>query len=62
MTSDQKIIAAAGSVQKAMKVRYTAKTHTSGGQRGGVSRSEDGRLDVRFSALALPIFLVSFWQ
>jgi pimeloyl-ACP methyl ester carboxylesterase len=40
-----------------MKVRYIAKTHTSGGRRGGVSRSEDGRLDVKFSVLALPIFV-----
>jgi len=31
-------------------VRYTAKTHTSGGRRGGVSRSDDGRLEVKFSA------------
>jgi osmotically inducible protein OsmC len=32
-------------------VRYTAKTHTSGGRRGGVSHSDDGRLDV--SAMGL---------
>ena len=31
-------------------MRYTAKTHTSGGRRGGVSSSDDGRLDVKFSA------------
>jgi osmotically inducible protein OsmC len=36
------------------KVRYTAKTHTSGGRRGGVSRSDDGRLDVKFSAPGVP--------
>jgi Ohr subfamily peroxiredoxin len=54
MTSDQKAIAAAGSVQEAMKVRYTAKTHTSGGRRGGISRSDDGRLDVTFSAPGVP--------
>jgi len=58
MTSDQKTLAAAGSVQEAMKVRYTAKTHASGGRRGSVSRREDGRFDVKFSALALPIFVV----
>jgi len=46
----QETDAVAGSTQKAMKVRYTAKTHTSGGRRGGVSRSDDGRLYVRFSA------------
>jgi osmotically inducible protein OsmC len=40
----------AGSTQEAPKVKYTARTHTSGGRRGGVSRSDDGRLDVGFSA------------
>ena len=35
-------------------MRYTAKTHTSGGRRGGVSRSDDGRLDVKFSAPGVP--------
>src|SRR5882724_6233269 len=54
MTSDQKTIAAAGSTQEVMKVKYTAKTHTSGGRRGGVSRSDDGRLDVKFSAPGVP--------
>jgi Ohr subfamily peroxiredoxin len=54
MTTDQKTIAAGGSVQEAMKVRYTAKTHTSGGRRGGISRSDDGRLDVKFSAPGVP--------
>ncbi|MBN9656844.1 MAG: organic hydroperoxide resistance protein [Acidobacteria bacterium] len=32
------------------KVLYTAKVHTTGGRDHGVARSEDGRLDVRFSA------------
>jgi lipoyl-dependent peroxiredoxin len=32
------------------KVLYTAKTHTSGGREGGVSRSSDGHLDVKFSS------------
>jgi len=54
MTSYQKSIAVAGSTQEDMKVRYTAKTHTSGGRRGGVSRSDDGRLDVKFSAPGVP--------
>ncbi len=54
MRSDQKTIAAAGSSHEVMKVRYTAKTHTTGGRRGGVSRSDDGRLDVRFSAPGVP--------
>jgi lipoyl-dependent peroxiredoxin len=46
--------AVAGSTQELMKVKYTAKTHTSGGRRGGVSRSDDGRLDVTFSAPGVP--------
>src|SRR5258707_6701543 len=50
MTTYQEINAAARSTQDDSKVRYTAKTHTSGGRRGGVSRSDDGRLDVKFSA------------
>ena len=54
MTSYQKTIAGAVSTQEDMKVRYTAKTHTSGGRRGGVSRSDDGRLDVKFSAPGVP--------
>ena len=51
MTSYQKN--EVGSTQEDMKVRYTAKTHTSGGRRG-VSRSDDGRLDVKFSAPGVP--------
>ena len=31
------------------KVTYTAKTHTTGGRENGVSRSSDGRLDVKLS-------------
>ena len=31
------------------KVLYTAKTHTTGGREGGASRTDDGRLDVRYS-------------
>jgi osmotically inducible protein OsmC len=54
MTTYQKINAAARSTQDDIKVRYTAKTQTSGGRRGGVSRSEDGRLDVKFSAPGIP--------
>src|ERR1700726_4414186 len=54
MTTYQKANVVAGSTQEGMKVRYTAKTHTSGGRRGGVSRSDDGRLDVKFSAPAAP--------
>jgi lipoyl-dependent peroxiredoxin len=54
MTTDQKNNAVAASTQEAMKVRYTAKTHTLGGRRGGVSHSDDGRLDVKFSAPGVP--------
>jgi len=54
MTTYQEINAAARSTQDDIKVRYTAKTHTSGGRRGGVSRSDDGRLDVKFSAPGVP--------
>jgi Ohr subfamily peroxiredoxin len=54
MTTDQKTNGVAGSTQEAIKVRYTAKTHTSGGRRGGVSRSDDGRLEVKFSAPGVP--------
>ena len=31
------------------KLLYTAKTHTTGGRESGVSRSSDGRLDVKLS-------------
>ena len=31
------------------RVLYTAKVHTSGGRDGGVSRSDDGRLDIKHS-------------
>ena len=31
------------------KVLYTAKTHTTGGRENGISRSSDGRLDIRLS-------------
>jgi len=54
MTTYQEINASARSTQDDSKVRYTAKTHTSGGRRGGVSRSDDGRLDVKFSAPGVP--------
>ncbi len=35
--------------EAAGKVIYTAKTHTTGGRENGVSRSSDGRLDVKLS-------------
>src|ERR1700743_212879 len=54
MTTDQNTKAVADSRQEVTKVRYTAKTHTSGGRRGGVSHSDDGRLDVKFSAPGVP--------
>ena len=31
------------------KVLYTAKAHTTGGRDGGVSRTSDGRLEVKLS-------------
>jgi osmotically inducible protein OsmC len=31
------------------KVLYTARAHTTGGREGGVSRTPDGRLDIRLS-------------
>jgi len=52
--TNQKTIAVAGSTQEVVKVRYTARTHTSGGRRGGVSSSDDGRLSVKFSAPGVP--------
>src|SRR5260370_7310067 len=54
MSTYQKTNAASGSAQDGITVRYTAKTHTSGGRRGGVSHSDDGRLDVNFSAPGVP--------
>ena len=35
-------------------MRYTAKTHSAGGRRGSVSRSDDGRLEVQFSVPGIP--------
>ncbi len=54
MSTYQKTNAALGSAQEGITVRYTGKTHTSGGRRGGVSHSDDGRLDVNFSAPGVP--------
>jgi osmotically inducible protein OsmC len=36
------------------KVVYTARTHTTGGRENGVSRSSDGRLDVKLSVPGSP--------
>jgi lipoyl-dependent peroxiredoxin len=36
-------------VSQIAKILYTAKTHTTGGRENGVSRSSDGRLDLRLS-------------
>jgi lipoyl-dependent peroxiredoxin len=36
------------------KVLYTAKAHTTGGRDGGVSRTSDGRLDVKLSIPGTP--------
>ena len=32
------------------KVLYTARSHTTGGRDGGAARTDDGRLDVKFSS------------
>jgi len=54
MTTYQETNTGTRSSQEDMKIRYTAKTHTLGGRRGGVSRSDDGRLDVKFLAPGVP--------
>jgi Ohr subfamily peroxiredoxin len=54
MNTHQKTNMVTDSAQEGAAVRYTAKTHTSGGRRGGVSSSDDGRLDVKFSAPGVP--------
>ena len=54
MNTYQKTNAASGSARDEVTVRYIAKTHTSGGRRGGVSHSDDGRLAVSFSAPGVP--------
>jgi osmotically inducible protein OsmC len=54
MTTYQNTKEPAGSHPGDVKVRYTARTHTSGGRRGGVSRSDDNRLNVEFSAPGVP--------
>jgi lipoyl-dependent peroxiredoxin len=41
-------------VIKLEKVIYTAKAHTTGGRDGGASRTDDGRLEVRFSLPGTP--------
>jgi Ohr subfamily peroxiredoxin len=40
--------------EAASKVIYTAKTHTTGGREHGLSRSSDGRLDVKLSLPGSP--------
>jgi lipoyl-dependent peroxiredoxin len=39
---------------KPEKVLYTAKVHTTGGRSGGVSRSDDGHLDIQHSTPGTP--------
>jgi Ohr subfamily peroxiredoxin len=36
------------------KVVYTAKAHTTGGRDGGASRTDDGRVDVKFTSPGKP--------
>lgn len=40
--------------ETAEKLLYTAKIHTTGGREGGVSKSSDGRLDVKTSLPGAP--------
>ena len=54
MATHEEINPDVGTAEQVTKVRYTAKTHSAGGRRGGVSRSDDGRLDVSFSAPGAP--------
>src|ERR1700739_4007034 len=54
MNTHQNANTSTGSAQEEATVRYTARTRTSGGRRGGVSHSDDGRLDVKFSAPGVP--------
>jgi osmotically inducible protein OsmC len=54
MTTDQTMNAIASSATEGATARYTARTHTLGGRRGGVSHSDDGRLEVTFSAPGVP--------
>ena len=54
MTTYQKTNQVTGSTEEVIKVKYTARTHTLGGRRGGLSSSDDGRLDVKFSAPGVP--------
>lgn len=39
---------------KLEQVLYTARTHTTGGRDGGAGHSDDGRIDVKFSAPGSP--------
>ena len=41
-------------INKFDKVLYTAKAHTTGGRDGGSSRTDDGRLDVKFTSPGTP--------
>jgi len=54
MSNDQQSPAVEESTRDAGKVLYTARTHTSGGRRGGVARSDDERLAVAFVAPGAP--------
>ncbi len=45
----EQVILATNNIIRPEKVLYTGKTHTTGG-RDGVSRSTDGRLDIRLSS------------
>ncbi len=44
----------AGTATQSAKVLYTAKAHTTGGREGGMSRTDDGRLDVKLTVPGTP--------
>ena len=54
MSNHQKSLVVGECTQEAVKVLYTARTHTSGGRRGGVARSDDDRLDIAFVVPGAP--------
>lgn len=50
-TKTSKETSQAGQIKK---VEYTGKAHTTGGRDGGTSRSDDGRLDIKFTYPGTP--------
>jgi lipoyl-dependent peroxiredoxin len=50
----QVVQAKESSIAHLNKVLYTAKAHSTGGRDGGTSRTDDGRLDVKFTLPGAP--------